>query len=71
MQSALGRVVREAAPHVLRHGDPRLCVIRLRTAEGEVRLAVENDGASPDAAGASGLNGLTAPNSPLEGGTDG
>lgn len=29
VQSALGRVVREAATNVLRHGDPRRCTIRL------------------------------------------
>ncbi|MGW3801758.1 sensor histidine kinase [Streptomyces clavifer] len=61
VQSALGWVVREAATNVLRHGDPRLCVIRLRSAEGEARLVVENDGVSPATAvspGGSGLNGL-------------
>jgi two-component system sensor histidine kinase DesK len=78
VQSALGWVVREAATNVLRHGDPRLCVIRLRTAPGEVRLVVENDGVPPDTAvtsGGSGLNGLrerlTALDGSLEAGPTG
>ncbi|WP_405389593.1 histidine kinase [Streptomyces sp. NBC_01102] len=78
VQSALGWVVREAATNVLRHGDPRLCVIRLRTAPGEIRLVVENDGVPPDTAvtpGGSGLNGLrerlTALDGSLEAGPTG
>ncbi|WP_327176670.1 histidine kinase [Streptomyces sp. NBC_01335] len=62
--SALGWVVREATTNVLRHGDPRHCVIRLAADEGSVRLVVENDGtpgpgpAPGPAAGGSGLPGL-------------
>ncbi|MFD6528442.1 sensor histidine kinase [Streptomyces sp. NPDC060184] len=68
--SALGWVVREATTNVLRHGDPRRCVIRLAvirlTAQKRsVRLTVENDGvaAAPEpgpgpASGGSGLPGL-------------
>ncbi|MFC9173675.1 MULTISPECIES: sensor histidine kinase [Streptomyces] len=63
VQAALGWVVREAATNVLRHGDPRHCVIRLTTGAGAVVLEVENDGAVSgvtDAAGGggSGLAGL-------------
>ncbi|WP_406290964.1 sensor histidine kinase [Streptomyces sp. NBC_00209] len=47
VQSALGWVVREAATNVLRHGDPRHCVIRVRVTAGSVALQVENDGATP------------------------
>ncbi|MYQ81003.1 MULTISPECIES: sensor histidine kinase [unclassified Streptomyces] len=47
VQSALGWVVREAATNVLRHGDPRHCVIRVRVSAGSVVLKVENDGATP------------------------
>ncbi|MFJ7062504.1 sensor histidine kinase [Streptomyces griseobrunneus] len=56
IQAALGWVVREAATNVLRHGDPRHCVIRLTRAAGAVVLEVENDGAtdSAEAAGTSG-----------------
>ncbi|MYW35178.1 histidine kinase, partial [Streptomyces sp. SID2119] len=48
VQAALGWVVREAATNVLRHGDPRVCVIRLRTVAGSVVLEVENDGVAED-----------------------
>ncbi|MFD3646598.1 sensor histidine kinase [Streptomyces cyaneofuscatus] len=72
VQAALGWVVREAATNVLRHGDPRVCVIRLRTVAGSVVLEVENDGvaendrvvenggagAAPAGEGGSGLAGL-------------
>ncbi|ARF77244.1 sensor histidine kinase [Kitasatospora albolonga] len=62
VQAALGWVVREAATNVLRHGDPRNCVIRLTTASGAVVLEVENDGAvttgTDPADGGSGLAGL-------------
>ncbi|MET7368433.1 histidine kinase [Streptomyces sp. NPDC005566] len=62
VQAALGWVVREAATNVLRHGDPRQCVIRLSTAAGAVVLEVENDGAGdmagPGEGGGSGLAGL-------------
>lgn len=60
VQAALGWVVREAATNVLRHGDPRVCVIRLRTVAGSVVLEVENDGAGTASAseGGSGLAGL-------------
>lgn len=58
VQSALGWVVREAATNVLRHGDPRRCVIRVRATSEAAVLDVENDGApvpgSETAAGASG-----------------
>ncbi|WUT01286.1 sensor histidine kinase [Streptomyces sp. NBC_00708] len=64
VQSALGWVVREAATNVLRHGDPRRCVIRLGATADAVVLQVENDGATattsgpaPDGPG-SGLAGL-------------
>ncbi|MGW2841639.1 sensor histidine kinase [Streptomyces sp. NPDC001493] len=65
--SALGWVVREATTNVLRHGDPRRCVIRLAadTGTGTVRLTVENDGVPGGpgpgpvpASGGSGLPGL-------------
>ncbi|MGW0856982.1 sensor histidine kinase [Streptomyces sp. NPDC002690] len=56
-RSALGWVVREATTNVLRHGDPRHCVIRLAADAGGVRLVVENDGA-PDAGSPSGGSGL-------------
>ncbi|MFK0101414.1 sensor histidine kinase [Streptomyces sp. NPDC091040] len=49
VQSALGWVVREAATNVLRHGDPRHCVIRVGVSAGSVALDVENDGATPAA----------------------
>ncbi|MGW1706334.1 sensor histidine kinase [Streptomyces sp. NPDC002206] len=45
VQSALGRVVRDAATNVLRHGDPRRCTIRLGGTTDTVVLDVENDGA--------------------------
>ncbi|MEW2067285.1 histidine kinase [Streptomyces sp. NPDC007346] len=55
VQAALGWVVREAATNVLRHGDPRSCVIRLTTGAGAVVLEVENDGAGTgETAGAGG-----------------
>ncbi|MFD3547240.1 sensor histidine kinase [Streptomyces sp. NPDC058655] len=46
VQSALGWVVREATTNVLRHGEPRHCVIRLAAADGgeDLVLLVENDG---------------------------
>lgn len=58
-QAALGWVVREAATNVLRHGDPRACVIRLTTTPGAVVLEVDNDGAGPGA-GAPGGDGSSA-----------
>ncbi|GGY30282.1 sensor histidine kinase [Streptomyces djakartensis] len=61
VQSALGWVVREAVTNVLRHGDARRCVVRLRVLEGRVVLVVENDGASEgatDNGSGSGLAGL-------------
>lgn len=61
IQAALGWVVREAATNVLRHGDPRHCVIRLTTAAGAVVLEVENDGAT----------GFTETAGTGEGGSDG
>ncbi|MFB7593219.1 sensor histidine kinase [Streptomyces sp. NPDC056160] len=61
VQSALGWVVREAATNVLRHGDPRQCLISLRVTGGRAELTVENDGV-PDTPAAgrpgSGLAGL-------------
>ncbi|MGW5274408.1 hypothetical protein ACWEQP_17845 [Streptomyces sp. NPDC004044] len=54
VQSALGWAVREAATHVLGHGDPRLCTIRLSASADRVVLNVENDGAPCTAAGESG-----------------
>ncbi|MFF0075274.1 sensor histidine kinase [Streptomyces sp. NPDC005494] len=63
LQSALGWVVREATTNVLRHGDPRNCVIRVSTAgrsgggkkrgnarQEEVVLMVQNDGVPGPAA---------------------
>ncbi|MFJ7631328.1 sensor histidine kinase [Streptomyces sp. NPDC097595] len=47
VQSALGWVVREAATNVLRHGDPRHCLIRVGVTADAVALHVENDGATP------------------------
>ncbi|MFF7340751.1 sensor histidine kinase [Streptomyces sp. NPDC008163] len=47
VQSALGWVVREAATNVLRHGDPRHCLIRVGVTADAVALQVENDGATP------------------------
>ncbi|MFI6696460.1 sensor histidine kinase [Streptomyces sp. NPDC050433] len=45
VQSALGWVMREAATNVLRHGDARVCMVRLTVREGcEAVLVVENDG---------------------------
>lgn len=62
VRSALGWAVREGATNVLRHGDPRWCVIRVGPAGDGVRLVVENDGAPTDTAavsgGGSGLDGL-------------
>ncbi|SFT29055.1 two-component system, NarL family, sensor histidine kinase DesK [Streptomyces sp. ok210] len=60
VQSALGWAVREAATNVLRHGDARLCTIRLSASADRVVLNVENDGAPCTAAGesGSGLAGL-------------
>ncbi|GGZ91029.1 histidine kinase [Streptomyces subrutilus] len=65
VQSALGWVVREATTNVLRHGEPRHCVIRLAAADAgaDLVLTVENDGAAavaaPDGrAPGSGLAGL-------------
>jgi two-component system sensor histidine kinase DesK len=60
VQSALGWAVREAATNVLRHGDPRLCTIRLSASGDRVVLNVENDGAPCTTAGesGSGLAGL-------------
>ncbi|WP_330242229.1 sensor histidine kinase [Streptomyces sp. NBC_00525] len=58
VQSALGWVVREAATNVLRHGDPRACVIRVTTTADAAVLRVENDGAAAAvAAPASGTAG--------------
>jgi two-component system sensor histidine kinase DesK len=61
VQSALGWVVREATTNVLRHGDPRSCLIRLAVpAAGPLTLVVENDGApgTPSGPPGSGLAGL-------------
>jgi two-component system sensor histidine kinase DesK len=60
VQSALGWAVREAATNVLRHGDPRLCTIRLSASADRVVLNVESDGAPCTTAGesGSGLAGL-------------
>lgn len=65
LQSALAWVVREATTNVLRHGDPRSCVIRVSTAgrsagvakrgdarQEEVVLMVQNDGVPEPAGGA-------------------
>ncbi|OKJ34560.1 sensor histidine kinase [Streptomyces sp. CB01580] len=79
VRSALGWVVREAATNVLRHGDPRHCTIRLRTASDAAVLEVENDGAPPsagpaggptDGAGGSGLAGLRERLRELDGSLD-
>ncbi|MFD3761188.1 sensor histidine kinase [Streptomyces sp. NPDC058622] len=65
VQSALGWVVREATTNVLRHGEPRHCVIRLAAVDAgeDLVLVVENDGvpavAPPgDGKPGSGLAGL-------------
>ncbi|MFF3629675.1 sensor histidine kinase [Streptomyces sp. NPDC002164] len=79
VRSALGWVVREAATNVLRHGDPRHCTIRLRTAADAAVLEVENDGAPhsaetaggpTDGAGGSGLAGLRERLRELDGSLD-
>ncbi|MFG2629737.1 sensor histidine kinase [Streptomyces sp. NPDC048473] len=72
VQSALGWVVREAATNVLRHGDPRHCVIRLRASADVVVLEVENDGATQAVAGpgGSGLAGLRERLHALDGSMD-
>ncbi|MFF2435100.1 ATP-binding cassette domain-containing protein [Streptomyces sp. NPDC058107] len=67
VQSALGWAVREAATEVLRHGDPRLCPIRLSASADGVVLDVENDGAPCTAAGESG-SGLSALDGSLDAG---
>lgn len=72
VQSALGWAVREAATNVLRHGDPRLCTIRLSASADGVVLDVENDGAPCAAAGesGSGLAGLRERLGALDGSLD-
>ncbi|WP_354387473.1 sensor histidine kinase [Streptomyces atratus] len=72
VQSALGWAVREAATNVLRHGDPRLCTIRLSASADGVVLDVENDGAPCVAAGesGSGLAGLRERLGALDGSLD-
>lgn len=72
VQSALGWAVREAATNVLRHGDPRLCTIRLSVSADGVVLDVENDGAPCAAAGesGSGLAGLRERLGALDGSLD-
>lgn len=74
VQSALGWVVREAAPNVLRHGDPRRCTIRLGATADTVVLDVENDGAGAPVATAgargSGLAGLRERLGTLDGSLD-
>ncbi|MFF1847156.1 sensor histidine kinase [Streptomyces sp. NPDC058217] len=72
VQSALGWAVREAATNVLRHGDPRLCTIRLSASAEGVVLDVENDGAPCAAAGesGSGLAGLRERLGALDGSLD-
>ncbi|MFE6663911.1 sensor histidine kinase [Streptomyces sp. NPDC057697] len=64
VQSALAWVVREAATNVLRHGDPRHCMIRLDSSAEAVVLRVENDGvatADPQQGEGSGPGGGTGP----------
>ncbi|MEU4985961.1 histidine kinase [Streptomyces sp. NPDC021969] len=65
VQSALGWVVREATTNVLRHGDAKKVVVRVRMSEGRAVLTVENDGVAeatgegpPAGSGGSGLAGL-------------
>ncbi|MFE4923147.1 sensor histidine kinase [Streptomyces sp. NPDC056661] len=72
VQSALGWAVREAATNVLRHGDPRLCTIRLSASADGAVLDVENDGAPCAAAGesGSGLAGLRERLGALDGSLD-
>ncbi|WP_406340171.1 histidine kinase [Streptomyces sp. NBC_01620] len=72
VQSALGWAVREAATNVLRHGDPRLCTIRLSASADGVVLDVENDGAPCAATGesGSGLAGLRERLGALDGSLD-
>ncbi|MET9585697.1 histidine kinase [Streptomyces sp. NPDC006539] len=72
VRSALGWAVREAATNVLRHGDPRLCTIRLSASADGVVLDVENDGAPCAAAGesGSGLAGLRERLGALDGSLD-
>ncbi|MFC5719543.1 sensor histidine kinase [Streptomyces gamaensis] len=61
VQSVLAWVVREGTTNVLRHADARRCAIRLRAADGEAVLTMENDGvqdAGPGSGAGSGLAGL-------------
>ncbi|MFC8532993.1 sensor histidine kinase [Streptomyces sp. NPDC057249] len=67
VQSALGWVVREAATNVLRHGDPRHCLIRVGVTADTVVLQVENDGATPAGTAPSPTSASDGPGSGLAG----
>ncbi len=58
VQSALGWVVRETTTNVLRHGDPRVCTLRLTSDGVRAVLVVENDGAAVGTAVSSAGSGL-------------
>ena len=58
VDTVLGWVVREATTNVLRHSDARTVDVELRTGDGDVRLAVTDDGRGGDAPAGAGLAGL-------------
>jgi len=69
VESVLAWAVREATTNVVRHSNARLCAISLRTDDGRVELAVDDDGVGAggaDGAG-SGLAGLAERAARLDG----
>ncbi|NUR83771.1 MAG: two-component sensor histidine kinase, partial [Nonomuraea sp.] len=69
VETALGAVLREAVTNVLRHSTARHCAIATTERDGEVRLAVRNDGAQakPIRRGSAGMGNLTTRLAELDG----
>ncbi|GAA3688221.1 histidine kinase [Nonomuraea antimicrobica] len=72
VETALGAVLREAVTNVLRHSSARHCAIGTTERDGEVRLAVRNDGAQakPIRRGSAGMGNLTTRLAELDGRLD-
>jgi len=63
----LGWALREGVTNVLRHSAARSCAITVRRDDGQVVLAIENDGAAAAGGGGHGLIGLAARAAALSG----
>ncbi|MGW2223096.1 histidine kinase [Nonomuraea sp. NPDC001684] len=72
VETTLGAVLREAVTNVLRHSSARHCAISTNERDGDVRMAVRNDGAQakPIRRGSAGMGNLTTRLAELDGRLD-